>query len=150
MAEIRAKKNKLLEIIKSELKKGFIDTEVTVGGHKYRLRTLSEDDEVWADSFVRASTPLAMVTSRKAPRLAASISHIDDTPVAQLFEYPDDMSSEMKKGLDENPIQKRYWIYTEMLYFLSEDANRVFINDLWTAFESLEKQRDEATKQIPN
>lgn len=150
MADFRAKRGKILETLKAELKRGFIEKEVTVSGHKFKLKTLSEDDEVWADSFMRTLSTASILSSRKAPRLAASIQSIDDTAAAALFEYPDDMSADSKKGMEDNPIQKRYWTYTQMLYFLSEESNRLFINELWAAYEALETEQLEATKQIPN
>lgn len=150
MSDIKAKKNKLLETLKSELSRGFIETEVKVLGHNFKLRTLNEDDEVWADSFLRTNSAAAMLSSRKAPRLAAAIASIDNVDANGLFEYPDTMSADDKKVLDENPVQKKYWLHAQMLMFLSEDANRDFINVLWDSYSKMEEQRAEAIKQIPN
>lgn len=149
MSDYRAKRSSVLDNLKKDIFKGYIDKIVEINGHKFKLHTLNEDDEVWADAYVRTSTALSMVTSRKAPRLAASIMEIDGVSANNLFEYPDDMPIEAKKSLDENPIQKRYWIYDQMLYFLLEESNRPFINELWSKFEELEKAREEALKELP-
>lgn len=149
MAEMRAKRSSVLENLKKDISKGFIDLTAMVNGHKFKLRTLNEDDEVWADSFARTSTAVSMITSRRAPRLAASIMSIDDVVASDLFLYPEGMSKEEKKAMDDNPITKKYWIYDQMLYFLLEESNRPFINDLWSKFEELEKSRDEALKELP-
>jgi len=150
MSDIRAKKTKVLETLRSELTRGFIETDVNILGHKFKLRTLNEDDEVWADTFLRTNSAAAMVSSRKAPRLAAAIVSIDDVSSPNLFEYPDSITQEEKKTLEDNPIQKKYWVHTQMLLFLSEDGNRDFINALWEPYSKMEEQRAEAIKQIPN
>lgn len=150
MADLRAKRSKALDLLKQDLTKGFIESEVSVFGHKFVLRTLTEDDEVWADSYVRISSPVAILSSQKAPQLAAAIKSMDGIPTESLFEYPDDMEKARKEELDSNPVLKRYWIYTQMLYFLSEDGNRPFISKLHAEYDKLTSQRNEALNKIPN
>lgn len=150
MADIKAKRSAVLEALKSELKRGFIDKEVVVSGHKFKLHTLNEDEETWADSLTRSNNVMATFSSRRAPRLAAAISEIDGSKVEELFLYPDDMPPEIKKGFDENPVSKRYWLRDQMLYFLAEDSNRPFISELYDNFEKLEAERDEAIKATKN
>lgn len=146
----KAKRNSVLESLKKDLAKGFIEKEVTFHGFKFKLHTLNEDEETWADSYVRSTTPVAMLNSRKAPRLAASIRAINDVPAEDLFGYPDDMPKELKKALDENSVQKKFWVREQMLYFLAEDSSRPFINELYEAQSALEDERDKAIQEIPN
>jgi len=150
MAEYKAKLHSKLEILRTELAKGFIDKSVTVRGHKFLLHTLNEDEETWADTFIRMATPAALISSRKAPRLAAAIKSFDDVPIESLFEFPDSMSAETKKSLNDNEISKKFWYRDQMLYFLSEDGNRPFIEELYGELSKLEKERDEALKALPN
>jgi hypothetical protein len=150
MSDFKAKRSKILDDLKQELSKGFIQKEFTIGTHKFLMRTLTEDDEVWADSFVRTTSSVSIISSRRSPRLAASIKAIDGVSVNELFLYPDDMPAETRKNLDDNPVQKRYWLYSQVLYFLSDDTNRDFINSLWTSFESLDEDRVKASKELPN
>jgi hypothetical protein len=150
MADYKANYHAVLETLKKDLAKGFLEDEVTVRGFKFKLHTLNEDEETWADSYIRSTTPVALLNSRKAPRLAASISAINGVPVTELFTYPDDMPKEVRQGLDDNPIQRRFWIREQMLYFLAEDAMRPFINELYEHLSKLEAKRDEAIKEVPN
>jgi hypothetical protein len=149
MADLKAKRSSKLQLLKQELSRGFIEKDFEIAGHTFKLSTLSEDDETWADTYLRISTPAAMISSRKAPRLASAIRAIDGEPREVLFQFPDDMSPEMKKALSENAVQLRYWYNDQMLYFLLEDSNRPFINLLWEKYESLEKDREEAFKELP-
>jgi hypothetical protein len=149
MSDLKAKRSKLLDTLKQELSKGFVEREVEISGHKYKLCTLNEDAETWADSFIRTASTASILSSRKAPRIAASIQSIDGISISNLFEYPDDMSSEQKKSMDENPLSKKMWVWTQMLYFLAEDASRPFINKLYEAFDQLERERDTAVTEIP-
>lgn len=149
MADYRAKRHSVLDTLKKDLGRGFLDKEVTIRGTKFKLHTLNEDEETWADSYTRSSSPIAMLNSRKAPRLAASIRALNDVPIGELFSYPDDMPQEAKKGLEENPVQKKFWIREQMLYFLAEDAGRPFIIELYEALSQLEEERNEALKEIP-
>jgi DNA topoisomerase IB len=145
-----AKRHAILKTLSAELSKGFIEDMVKVGNHTYKIATLNEDEESWADSFIRTSSPASIYSSRKAPRLAAAIKAIDDVPIAELFMYPDDMKEDVRAQLNENPVQKQFWLRNEMLLYLSDEGNRPWINELYTALSKLDDKRDEATKQVKN
>lgn len=147
--DYKGKNHSVLETLKRELAKGFIEKSVEVSGHKFILHTLNEDAETWADSYIRTNSPASIMSSRKAPRLAVAIWSIDGVPVSEMFSYPDGMPSEVKKALDENPVQKKFWIRDQMLYFLAEDGIRSFIDTLFSHLQDLETQRDEAVKEVP-
>lgn len=147
--QYKAKRHSILESLKSDLSRGFLDKEVTVRGYKFKIHTLNEDEESWADAYVRVSTPLTMLNSRKAPRLAASIKAVNDIPVDQLFIYPDTMTDEQRKNLNDNPIQRRYWCREQMMLFLAEDAIRPFIDELYGEYSKLEEERDKAIAELP-
>lgn len=150
MADYKAKRHSVLENLKKDLEKGYLEKDVTVQGYKFKLHTLNEDEEIWADGYTRTNTPLSMITSSKAPRIAAATAAINDVPTGELFTYPDDMPENTKKALAENAIQKRYWLREQMLYFLAEDGIRPFINELYQALSALEDERSRAFEQIPN
>lgn len=150
MPDNKAKPSKAILALKEELKKGFIDTEVTVRGHVFKLRTLTEDDETWADSFVRSISPMSMINSRKAPRVAASIMSIDGTPASDLFEFSDSMPEEEKKQISSDAHSKRYWLYNQLLMFLMEDSNRHFITELYAAYEKMEQSAVDGIKEVSN
>lgn len=149
MPDLRAKKSTKLQLLKQELSRGFIEKEFEINGHKFVLSTLNEDDENWADTYTRISTPAAILSSRKAPRIAAALKTMDGETKAELFQFPDDMSETTKKAMLDNPIQLRYWLNDQALYFLMEDGTRPFINQLWEKYEELEKQREEAFEDLP-
>jgi len=148
--DYRAKRHSVLDDLKKDLSKGFIEQEVTVLNTKFKLRSLNEDAESWADGYVRSNSPLAMVNTRRAPRLAAAIQSINDVPIDQLFMYPNDMPDGVKQALNENPIAKCYWLREQMLYFLSEDAGRSFVNELYDTLAKMDESRDKSLEKIPN
>lgn len=148
--EYKAKRSHVLDSLKKDLMKGYRESTVDIYGRSFVLKTLNEDEEIWADGYVRATSTLSIISSRKAPRLAASIKSIDNCDVATLFDYPDSMTDAKRKELDSNIILRRYWVREQMLLFLSEDSSRKFVNKLYEAFEELEKQAAEAIKEIPN
>jgi len=145
-----AKRHAILKTLSTDLAKGFIEDTVKVGGHTFKIATLNEDEESWSDTFIRTSSPASIYSSRKAPRLAAAIKSIDEIPVAELFTYPEDMKPDVRERLNENPIQKQFWLRNEMLLFLCEEGNRTWINELYETLSKLDDKRDEATKQIKN
>lgn len=148
--DYKSKRNKILEDLKNDLARGRREEEVTVFGRKFKLHTLNEDEESWADTYIRPTSTMAMISTKKAPTLAVAITEINGQPVTTLFEYPDDMPQEVKTMLDSNPIQRAYWVRSQMLQFLLEDGNRNFIDALYNKYQDLVKARDEALAQIPN
>lgn len=150
MADV-AKKHKVLQDLKREVQIGFIDQEFVVRGRKFKLKTLNEEEETWSDQFVQTGgTPYAMIVSSRSPKLAVSITHIDDVPVSDLFEYPEEWSKEQRADLDTNPLRKKFWLRTQMMQFLANDLDREFILELFKAFKELDDRRSEVIKQVPN
>ena len=149
MSEMKAKRSSVMDNLFKELRRGFLEKEVECYGHKFVLRTPTEDDSVWIDGFIRISTPAAMISSERAPSLAAAIKSMDGIPLDQLFLYPDDMSETVRKGMEANEMSKRYWLYSQMMYFFIEDTNRPFVDALWAHYRQLLNERDEAINSIP-
>lgn len=147
--DYKAKRNSVLENLRKDLAKGHLEEVVDLGGHKYKLTTLTEDEETWADTYMRTNSAASMFSSRRAPRLAAAIKELDGTVIGDLFTFPDDMPEPVKKRLVDNPIEKRYWIREQMLMFLLEDGNRTFVTGLYESLTKLDERRDEAIKEIP-
>lgn len=148
--EYKAKRGSILAKLKEDLTKGYRETTVNVYGRDFTLKTLNEDEEIWADQYTRPVNTMSMISSRKAPRLAAAIKAIDGNDVGTLFEYPDSLPEQRRKDLDENIVMRRYWVREQMLLFLSEDSSRKFINRLYEEFEKIEVASVEAIKEIPN
>jgi len=144
-----ARRNPVLDNLRKDLAQGCLDETVVIRGHKYKLTTLTEDEETWADTYTRANSPASMYSSRRAPRLAASIKELDGVSSQDLFLFPEDMPESVKKRLIDNPIEKRYWIRDQLLMFLLEDGNRPFINELYDVLNRLDNKRDEVIKELP-
>ena len=148
--DYRAKRHPALEALRKDLAKGLLEEEVSVNGHKFKITTLNEDEETWADAYMRTGSPAAMLSSRRAPRLAAAIKAINGISVEELFNFPDDMPKVLKDRLNDNAIEKKFWIRDQVLMFLAEDGNRPFISELYSGLTRLDEKRDEAIKAIPN
>lgn len=149
MSDYKAKRNPVLENLRKDLAKGYLDETVEIAGHKYKLTTLTEDEETWADTYTRTNSPASMFSSRRAPRLAASIKELDGVATADLFLIPDDMPKSIQDRLRDNPIDKRYWIRDQMLMFLLEDGNRTYISELYTVLNRLDEKRDKVVEELP-
>jgi hypothetical protein len=147
--EYRAKYHQVIADLRTDLAKGHLEDTFDVGGHKYVMHTLNEDEETWADTFVRTNSPASMISSRKAPRIAAAIKSIDGVAISGLFSYPDDMPKDNKQRLDNNPIEKQYWLRDQMLYLLADDGFRSYTNELFACLVKLDERRDEAIKVLP-
>lgn len=149
MAE-NSKKHKVLQDLKREIQIGFIDQDFEVKGHKFKIKTLNEEEETWSDQFIQASgTTYSMIVSARAPKLAVAITHVDGVPVSELFDYPDEWTVEQKRELDANPLRKKFWLRTQMMTFL-QDLDRDTTVELFKAFKTLDDRRAEVIKQIPN
>lgn len=149
MDSVTAKRHSVLDNLKKDLSVGRLEVEVTVSAHKFKIGTINEDLESWADRYISAVNMAAMLTSRRAPRVAAAIISIDDVPVSQLFQFQDDMPKEERKRLEDNPHLLEYWRRDQLMLFLAQEGNRQFIVELYEALIKLEDQRDEARKAIP-
>ena len=151
--KVKAKLHAALSRFKEEVKKGFIEKTVEISGTKFTLHTLNEDEEVWADTYTRPTSPMSYLSSRRAPRLSVAIKAVNDVPVAELFTAPDDLSDDEKEKLKDSST-KRYWLYLQLMAFLAEDVPSSVVEKLYAEYETLLKERDEsldaAIKQSPN
>lgn len=147
---LKAKRHSFLDTLKKDLARGMIEKEATVGGHKYRMHTLNEEEETWVDAHVSADTTLAFVSGRMAPRVAAAVTHIDGMAVGEMFSYPDDMPEDARKSLDNNPLDKKLWVRAQLLLFFAEESNRDFIRQLNDAYLEMQKAIREEVKDTVN
>jgi hypothetical protein len=149
----KAKRHKLLLDLTSEIKKGFIEDVVEVYGRKFKLATLTEEEENWADNYVISSTAAGLLSSMRVPRLACAIKEIDGIPVEDLFEFPEPQDEAQEKefeAIKSSEVKMKYWIRGQMMLWLAEDTNRPFILKLWDGFMKLDKRREEVVSSIPN
>lgn len=146
----RAKRHQVLTDLKVELHKGYIEDEIELSGHKFKLKTLSEEEELWTDTYTIGSTAMAIMSSMRLPKLAVAIVSIDDLPVSKLFDFPDDMEEKVKKGIVEDEVRMKYWLRDQMMMYLSEDTVRPFVSKLWEKFAEMDKRRADAMAAIPN
>jgi hypothetical protein len=137
--DIRAKRHSLLENLKRDLSKGFVEKEVTIDGHRYRLHTLNEEEESWVDAHVPMNATIASFTQKRAPRVAVALTHIDSLATHELFTYPDSMSKEQKDVLENDQESKKLWLREQVLLFICEEGNRGFVNKLNDELLTMEK-----------
>jgi hypothetical protein len=153
-ADLRAKRHKLLADFTEEIRVGFIEDTFEVRGHQWLIRTPTEDEVTWADRFIQSSSPIAFVSSRRAPKLAVSIKAMDGVGVTDLFQYPSDMDEDVKAELERNRAQKQYWIYSQLMAYLIESVPSPVVEQLYAKYEELIKRQykalEEAAKTDPN
>lgn len=146
---VTAKRSTVLDDFFNEVKKGFISTRVSgIYGFTFDLALGDEDAEVWADQYIRPATPMAFVSARRTPRLATAIQAVgrdgnEPTKLIDLFQYPESMPAEQKKFMDENPVQKQYWLWNQMMVFLSRLPAPV-VERLYKEYDDLSQRREKA------
>lgn len=145
---VRARLHPKLQKFLSDVKRGFLEKTYEVGGLSFKLRTPNDDAETWADTFIKQSTVLSYVSSRRSPRLACAIVEIDGTPVDKMFEKPEGMKDDDWDRLNSQPEQKRYWLWGQMLVLLSSDIPPPVVTKLYTSYEDLIQERDNALKDV--
>jgi hypothetical protein len=143
----RAKPNKVLKDFFEEVKVGFLEDTFTLRGHKWTMRTPTPDEEAWADRSIQSDTAASFVSSQRIARLSIAIKAIDGTPLESMYEYQDDMSSEDRKLLNEQPERKRYWLYAQLLTSLASDIPPPVIRELWEKYETLIKRQEKALSE---
>jgi len=136
-----AKRHQILEDIATQTKGVEISETVTMAGHKYLLRTLNADEEVWADGYISSSSPMAAMTSMKLPTLAAAIRAIDDVSIDKLFEFPDNDREANEMFHTQSSWHKRYWEMQQMLLWLG-DRPQPLVIELYKAYVALTDRRD--------
>ena len=93
------------------------------------------------------------MSSRSAPSLSVSIKAIkspnskESLTLDKLFTYPDELSDDTKKYLDTHEIEKRYWLYGQLMKWLAEKPAAV-VEKLYSKYEELIKRRDESLKGV--
>jgi hypothetical protein len=145
-----AKRSPVLDDFFEEVKQGFLSATVKLGKFTFVLELGDEDADVWADQYIRPSTPMAFVSARRAPRLATAIKAIgkgDAAPVGlnELFSYPDSLTPEQKKALDENPVQRQYWLWGQLMAYVTQLPAPV-VEKLYSEYDKLVSRRETALK----
>jgi hypothetical protein len=149
----KAKLHTALSRFKEEVKKGFIEKTVTISDTTFTLHTPTEDEEVWADTYTRPTTPLSYLSSRRAPRLSVAIKKVNGVAIDDLFTLEDGATDEEKDRL-KDPQAKRYWLYLQLMAFLASDVPPPVMEKIYSEYEDLLKERDTslkaATDESPN
>lgn len=144
---MRAQPHAVFQKFLHEVRKGFMQKEVTIQGTTFVLVTPNEDDVIWADGFIRPTTPLSYASSRRAPRLAASIRQIDGVKLADMFQPPENTKPEDLERL-KDPDAKRYWLQSQLMLFLVEDVPPPVLEKLYEAYQALLDDREKALAMV--
>jgi hypothetical protein len=142
---VRARRHDALKKFANEVRKGYMERVADIAGSKFLLHTPTEDDVIWADAFIRPSTPLSYASSRRAPRLAAAIKMIDGVKLEDLFLPPEDATDEDKERL-KDPSSKKYWLQSQLMLYLVEDVPPPVLEKLYDEYDKLLKERDAVLK----
>jgi len=142
-----AKRHKLLQDIDTQIGGMEIDDTFEVAGNKYRMSTLTSDEEVWADSYCNMSSEISAFSSLRVPRLAASIKAIDGTPVEELFEFSDEMEKADIEYHSASQYRKRYWVMNQLMLWLGDRSSKL-TKELWANYTKLVERRDESWDKL--
>jgi hypothetical protein len=142
-----AKRHQVLEDITTQIKGVEISDSITVAGHKYLLRTLNSDEEVWADGYISSSSAMAAVTSMKLPTLAAAIRAIDGIKSEDMFEFSENMKENDKAYHGQSTWHLHYWQMSQMLLWLGGQDNSLII-ELWKFYIGLTERRDTSWEEL--
>ena len=152
-----AKRHKLLDTISDGLRGAHVTRVFKVLGFKYRMKTLDPHEESWADGYVEGQNFYQTARSRRAPYVAASITHIGEmdtadkelTPRAKLFDVPDDMPDLQRDLIEGNEEFHEAWLREEMLKWLIEkDKHGPFVQELYRCYIEIEDDRAKALENL--
>lgn len=133
------KMSKLLVDLRTDLLQGRIEDTFTFAGRTWRLHTLNDGEAVWRDQYVSVASNMALLSSRKCATVAASITHIDDHPVSELFTVPNDPQIQ---GLLKNSAKDRADFYRERLFEYLSEFDDAIITQFFLFYSELEKRRE--------
>jgi hypothetical protein len=144
----------VLKDLESVLQKSYVEEIVEVGGFKFTLRTLTEDEEIWSDSHMKMDTknPMLISTSKRDARLAAAIKAVNGVPVESMFKFKENADKDYNTFKNEtlaDPIRHRNWVMAQMLWFLAANGFRNFIAELGDHYYRLAERQDEVLKKSP-
>ena len=143
------KLNPLLRDLRADLLKGRIEGTFEFAGRKFRMHTLSDEESVWRDSYVSMSSNMALISSRKCTTVAASISHIDDQSVDELFATSMPTDERLKGLLQNSEIDRRGFFRERVFEFLSQFDDGI-VTEFFKFYNTLEERRNEVIKNLKN
>lgn len=148
---LKAKQHPILLNLSKELRGLRVTKEVEVYGHTYTLALLSPREDDWvAERASAAGSVFEYATKLVKPRLAAALSAIDNTPVAELFQLPDepDLSADQRKAIEANPEIRADWIRMQVFRFLCEDMDSDVIQKLDSEYSKMDNDKQASLEKI--
>jgi hypothetical protein len=140
--------SQILQDIDAELRGTHLSDEVTIFKHRYGLRTLSPEDESWADQFTGGSSEYQVGRSLRAPRVAASLVSIDGKRVEEIFK-PKAISDDLRLLFEQVPQTVELWRRERIMQWLVNSAKSLeLVRRLYAALTDLERRREEALKKL--
>lgn len=131
--------------------KGYLEDEFDLFGHKWKMRTLSEKEAVWRDSYIELSVNSSFLSGKRVPTLAVAIQEIDGKSIVNLFGKSKKKEEEvlLKEMLSSSDFSNdpRFIAASEFKKWLDSMPVPV-VDALYTAYSSLEKQSEIVLKTI--
>jgi len=143
----RPKLSQLLLDLKADLLRGRIEDDFVFAQRRFRMHTLTDGEALWRDKFVSMASNMALMSSRMSATVAASISHINDVPIHDLFEMPDDPKL---VGFLKNSLEDREDFYRERMFEFMAQFDDNIVAEFHKFYTGLEGRRDEVIGQLKN
>ena len=144
-----AKRHSVLDDITKQVGGSELTTVCEIGNHSYLLTTITADEELWADGIFQINTLAQASTSFNLTRVAASIKQINGIPVSELFDFPDDMSSERRKELTGSEYSRRAWEMGQLYLWLG-DLPLPYVEEISTEYKKLIKRQKDSLSELKN
>jgi hypothetical protein len=141
----KASLSTLLQDLKADLLQGRIEDTFEFAGRRFRLHTVNDSEALWRDQYVSMASNMAMLSSRKSATVAASISHINDQPISELFPLPTD---EQLLGMLKNSPEEMRSYFRERMYEFMSQFDDVIITEFFQFYGKLEERRAEVIKNL--
>ena len=135
----------LLLDLQSDLMQGRIEGVFTFANREFRMHTLNDGEALWRDGFISMASNMALLSSRKLATVAASISHINDAGLDEMFPLPTD---EQLLGLVQNDPEELKSYFREQLYGYLQQFEDVIITEFFKFYTSLEERRAEVITRL--
>ena len=150
-SNLKAKRHPLLNDLSTELRGFRIAETFEVVGHKYRLQLLAPSEMDWViEKATSGANLVEMANLMSRPLIAAALLEIDNIPVAQLFQLPDDLPKEARQALEADSKVLAEWRREQIFAYLGEDVDVEVIKELGKHYTELEDRKRKQIGEIRN
>ena len=151
------KRHQIIDDISKQMSGLQLSDTFPIAGRKYLMSTLTLEEEQWVDSYIAMygrQFGLEYSALRPLAVISAALKEIDGVPVDQLFEFPKEITDDLKQWT-VNGQTMRSWYMNQVAYWLSDKRQGAgisaqLVRALVEAYGSLLERREKSWAEIKN